>query len=135
MTPILVFLCEFWKKNSPAIFSTLANGYFWFFIIDHILYLHYFKKINEILWSFKSRFSNVLTIWKVKKAHVIERTKVIKKTLKIVFFNKILFIIYVKAKLKCSFFRWEYWPQKVAIWSRYIFHSQAPTLHSNLYIW
>ena len=80
MIPTLVFLCEFWKKNSPAIFSTLANGYFWFFIIDHILYLHYFKKIiNEILWSFKSRFSNVLTNWKVKKAHVIERTKVIKK--------------------------------------------------------
>ena len=44
---------------------------------------------------------------------------------------KVILSIYVKTKLKDFFFRWEYWPQKVAISSRDFFLSQAPTRHNN----
>ena len=40
---------------------------------------------------------------------------------------------YYLCKNKINFFRWEYWPQKVAISSRNFYVSRAPTRHSSLY--
>ena len=48
------------KTFSAAVFSTLVNGYFWFSIMHHKLYLQYLKR------SFNSRFWNVLTTWKLE---------------------------------------------------------------------